>query len=256
MKILFIGDIYGEPGRRTLKEFLPQLKREHQPNIIIVNAENSADNGRGITDKYYKELMSMGVTTITMGNHVWGQSSLKNYIDEAHICRAANFNTAPGKPYDLINYNGKTLLVMNLLGRTYMEANLNNPFLVAKDILETVKPDYSLIDFHAEATSEKIAFGYYLDGLASVIVGTHTHIQTADERILPRGTIYITDVGMTGPLNGVIGVKQSIVINRFLNGFTTPNEVAEGDRQLNGVIIDLDLKTIKRIHLETNEASL
>lgn len=252
MRILFIGDIYGEPGRKMLKEQLPKLKIEHNPNIIIVNAENSADNGRGITDKYYKELMSMGVSTITMGNHVWGQASLKNYIDDAHICRAANFNEAPGKLYDLINYNGKKLLVMNLLGRTYMEANLNNPFLVAKEILETVKPDYSFIDFHAEATSEKISLGHYLDGLATVIVGTHTHVQTADERILPKGTIYITDVGMTGPLNGIIGVKQEIVINRFLNGFTIPNEVAEGPLQLNGVIIDLTFKTIKRIHIESN----
>ena len=250
MRILFIGDIYGEPGRKILKEQLPNLKREYKPNVIIVNAENSADNGRGITDKYYKELMSMGVTTITMGNHVWGQASLKDYIDEAHICRAANFNEAPGKQYDLINYNGKKLLVMNLLGRTYMEANLNNPFILAKEIITSVKPDYSFIDFHAEATSEKVALGHYLDGLASVVVGTHTHIQTADERVLPKGTIYITDVGMTGPLNGIIGVRKDIVINRFLNGYTIPNEVEEGVVQLNGVIIDLDFKTIERIHIE------
>ncbi len=249
MRILFIGDIYGPPGRKILKEKLPYLKNEYKPNIIIVNAENSANNGRGITDKYYKELMEMGVTTITMGNHVWGQESLKSYIDDAHICRPANYNSAPGKQYDLINYNGKKLLVMNLLGRTYMEANLNNPFLVAETILKEVKPDYSFIDFHAEATSEKVAFGHYLDGLASVIVGTHTHIPTADERVLPKGTLYITDVGMTGPLNGIIGVEKEIVINRFLNGYTMPNKVAEGPVQLNAVIIDLELKKIERINL-------
>lgn len=250
MRVLFIGDVYGEPGRDILASKLPYLKKEYKPNIIIVNAENSANNGRGITDKYYKELMSLGVSAITMGNHVWGQASLKEYIDESRIYRPANYNEAPGKPYGLINYNGKTLLVMNLLGRTFMEANLNNPFHVAKEILMAVKPDYSLIDFHAEATSEKVALGHYLDGIVTAIVGTHTHVQTADERCLPKGTLYITDVGMTGPLNGIIGVDKDIVINRFLNGFTTPNEIAKGSVQLNAVIMDFDNQTMKRIHLE------
>ncbi|MDD2260056.1 MAG: TIGR00282 family metallophosphoesterase [Acholeplasmataceae bacterium] len=250
MKILFVGDIYGEAGRNYFKENLPFLKETYKPNLIIVNAENSANNGRGITDKFYKELMEMGVSSITMGNHVWGQKSLADYIDSAHICRPANYNDAPGKQYDLINYNGKTLMVMNFLGRTFMDANLDNPFTLAKKLIETVKPDYSFIDFHAEATSEKIAFGHYLDGIASVIVGTHTHVPTADERSLPKGTLYISDVGMTGPLNGIIGVKREIVINRFLNGFTRPNEVEEGKRQLNAVMVDLNQNSINRIHIE------
>lgn len=250
MKILFVGDIYGEAGRNYFKENLPVLKETYKPNLIIVNAENSANNGRGITDKYYKELMEMGVSSITMGNHVWGQKSLVDYIDNAHICRPANYHDAPGKQYDLINYNGKTLMVMNLLGRTFMDANLDNPFTLAKKLIETVKPDYSFIDFHAEATSEKVAFGHYLDGIASVIVGTHTHVPTADERSLPKGTLYITDVGMTGPLNGIIGVKREIVINRFLNGFTIPNEVEEGKRQLNAVLVDLNQNSIQRIHIQ------
>ena len=154
--------------------------------------------------------MEMGVSSITMGNHVWGQKSLADYIDSAHICRPANYNDAPGKQYDLINIIGKTLMVMNFLGRTFMDANLDNPFTLAKKLIETVKPDYSFIDFHAEATSEKIAFGHYLDGIASVIVGTHTHVPTADERSLPKGTLYISDVGMTGPLNGIIGLKEKL----------------------------------------------
>ncbi|NLN50144.1 MAG: TIGR00282 family metallophosphoesterase [Acholeplasmataceae bacterium] len=250
MKVLFIGDIYSRPGREILAKTLPDLKQTYKPNLIIVNAENSANNGRGITEDYYNELMSMGVATITMGNHVWGQKQLLDFIDDAHICRPANFYEAPGKQYDLINYNGKSFLVMNLLGRTFMDANLENPFLVAQRILDEVKPDYSLIDFHAEATSEKIALGHFLDGKLTALVGTHTHIPTADERRLPKGTLYITDVGMTGPLDGIIGVDKDIVIKRFLNGYTRPNKVALTKNQLNAVIMDFEAMTIQRIHLE------
>lgn len=247
MKILFIGDIYGKPGREYLEKHLPSLKATYKPNIIIVNAENSANNGRGIPDNYHKDLMKMGVSAITMGNHVWGQKNLMDYIDDSNIVRPLNYKSAPGKGYLLINYNGKTLLVINLLGRTYMDANLENPFFMAKELIEEIKPDYSFIDFHAEATSEKVSLGHYLDGIASVIVGTHTHIQTADERVLPKGTLYITDVGMTGPLNGIIGVDRDIVINRFLYGYTVPNKITETESQLNGVIVDLEAKTIRRI---------
>ncbi len=249
MKILFVGDIYGKIGREYLKSKLPELKSTYQPNIIIVNGENSANNGRGITFNYYKELMELGVSTITMGNHVWDQRKITDFIDDVHICRPANYYQAPGKQYDLINYNGKTLLVMNLLGRTFMDANLENPFHLAKKIIKEVNPTYSFIDFHAEATSEKIAFAFYLDGIASAIVGTHTHVQTADERVLPKGTLFITDVGMTGPRDGVIGVKKEIAIHRFLNGYTMPVEVADSSPQLSAVLIDLANKTIKRIYL-------
>lgn len=250
MKVLFVGDVYGAPGRNYLKEQLPNLKNEYKPNIIIVNAENSANNGRSITEDYYVELMRLGITTITTGNHVWGNDKLKGFIDKAHIIRPANFYTAPGKGYDLIKYNDKTLLVINLLGRTFMNNNLENPFLVAEKIISEVPADYIFIDFHAEATSEKISLGHYLDGKVNAIVGTHTHVQTADERVLPNGTLYITDVGMTGPLDGVIGVEKEIVIERFVSGHSRPNKVAETKNQLNAVIMDFDLKTIKRIHLE------
>lgn len=251
MKILFIGDIYGEPGRKMVKEYLPYLKNTYKPNLIVVNGENSANNGRGIKEEYYKELMKMGVSVVTMGNHVWGQQELHNFIDGSNIARPANFLEAPGKQYVLINYNDKKVLIINLLGRTFMDYNLENPFVMAKNIIKTVDHDYSLVDFHAEATSEKIALGHYLDGVASAVVGTHTHVQTADERVLPKGTLYISDVGMTGPLNGVIGVSKEIVINRFLNGYTIPNKVEEGDKQLNAVIIDFFKKTIERIHIES-----
>lgn len=249
MKVLFIGDVYGKPGREMIYKHLPYLKTQHKPHAIIVNAENSGNNGRGITFEFYKELMSLGVTTITMGNHIWGQKELPNFIEDSHICRPANYYKAPGKMYDLINFNDKTLLVINLLGRTYMDSNLENPFILAKQIIEQVNPTYSVIDFHAEATSEKIALGHYLDGIATAIVGTHTHVPTADNRLLPKGTLYITDVGMTGPLDGIIGVEKEIVINRFLYGHSRPNKVANTTNQLNAVIMDFSTKTIERIQI-------
>lgn len=250
MRVLFVGDIYGKPGREYFKEQLPKLKAEHKPNIVIVNAENSGNNGRSITEEFYTELMKLGVSTVTMGNHVWGNSKLLDFIDDAHIVRPANYYSAPGKGYDLIQYNDKKLLVINLLGRTFLNISLENPFLVADKIINEVEADYILIDFHAEATSEKVALGHYLDGRVTAVVGTHTHVPTADERVLPKGTIYITDVGMTGPLDGIIGVDKEIVINRFKDGYSRPNKVATTKNQLNAVIMDFDDKTIERIHLE------
>lgn len=250
MKILFVGDIYGEPGRKMLLNNLEELKQTYRPNIIIVNAENSANNGRGITQKFYKELMQAGVHSITMGNHVWGQNELTEFIYDSRVVRPINFIEAPGKGHDVIKYNNQTLLVVNALGRTFMNANLESPFFEIEKVIDAVKTDYVFVDFHAEATSEKVALGHYLDGKASVVVGTHTHIQTADERVLPKGTLYITDVGMTGPLDGIIGVEKDIVIKRFIHGHSAPNQVAITRNQLNAVIIDLKQKTIKRIHLE------
>ena len=250
MKILFVGDIYGEPGRKMLLNNLEELKQTYRPNIIIVNAENSANNGRGITQKFYKELMQAGVHSVTMGNHVWGQNELTEFIYDSRVVRPINFLEAPGKGYDVIKYNNQTLLVVNALGRTFMNANLESPFFEIEKVIDAVKTDYVFVDFHAEATSEKVALGHYLDGKASVVVGTHTHIQTADERVLPKGTLYITDVGMTGPLDGIIGVEKDIVIKRFIHGHSQPNQVAITKNQLNAVIIDLKQKTIKRIHLE------
>ncbi|HKL60873.1 MAG TPA: TIGR00282 family metallophosphoesterase [Acholeplasma sp.] len=249
MKILFIGDIYGEPGRNMLLNHLDALKTDYKPNVIIVNSENSSNNGRGMTKQFYKQMMSAGVSCVTMGNHVWGNSELFEYIDDSHVVRPANFLVAPGKGYDIIRYNDKTLLVINLLGRTYMNANIENPFFVAKELIEEHQATYTFIDFHAEATSEKVAFAHFLDGKVSAIVGTHTHVPTADERMLDGGTLYITDVGMTGPLDGVIGVDKKIVIDRFLFGFSKQNEVAQTKNQLNAVFMDLDKKTIKRIQI-------
>jgi metallophosphoesterase (TIGR00282 family) len=250
MKVLFIGDIYGRPGLDMLNEHLPDLKSRFKPNVIIANGEN-ASHGRGISLKIYKELMSLGISAITMGNWVWGHKELFEFIEDSNVIRPINYRQAPGKGYVTINYNGTKLLVINALGRTFMNANMDCPFITIEKLIETEDAKYTLVDFHAEATSEKVALGHYLDGKVDAILGTHTHVPTADNRKLPHGTLYITDVGMTGPLNGVIGVTKEIVIDRFLNGFSIPNEVAPGTKQLNAVFLDLEKKTIERIHIES-----
>ncbi len=256
MKILFIGDIYGESGISYFLENIDFLRRQYQPNIIIVNAENSA-NGRGITKDIYKRLMAAGVGLITMGNHTFKNDELKTFIEGSRVIRPINDTIQIGDGYQVINYNGKRLLVLNALGKVFMLEQYESPFRKIMEIIESVPHDYSLLDIHAEATSEKVALGHYLDGKVDAIVGTHTHIQTNDNRILPNGTLYISDVGMTGPLNGVIGVTKEIIVERFLNGISRPNEVASGPRQLNGVIIILEpKKSIDKIHLEETAKEL
>lgn len=250
MRVLFIGDIYGKPGIDILTELLPRIKEEYKPNLIIANAEN-AHYGRGINLKIYKELMSLGIQVITMGNWVWGNKELFEFIDGSNIVRPFNFREAPGKGFLSINYNGQKVLIINALGKTFMNPQVGCPFTGIDEILKENPADYTIVDFHAEATSEKVALGHYLDGRVTAVLGTHTHIPTADERALPLGSLYITDVGMTGPREGVIGVSKDIVLNRFLNGYSTPNEVATGPKQLNAVMMDFRLKTIKRIHLES-----
>lgn len=248
MKIMFIGDIYGKPGFDILKEYFEILKDEHKPNIIIVNAENIAD-GRGITEDIYKELMKLGIHAITMGNWTWGNYEIYNFIEDSKVIRPANYLKAPGEGYKIINYNDKKILIISLLGRIFMNANLSNPFITIDDILEKEKADYIFVDFHAEATSEKVALGHYLDGRVNAIVGTHTHVQTNDNRVLPNGTLYITDVGMTGPLDGIIGVDREIVLERFITGFSRGNIVAKGPTQLSGVVLDFNKNTIDKIHI-------
>lgn len=250
MKILMVGDIYGESGLDILTKELPDLKQTYKPHLIIVNAEN-ASQGRGITKKIYKQLMELGVHVVTMGNHVFANKELATFIDESNIIRPINFLNVPGKGYIIYQFNQTKVLVINALGRAFMNLSLENPFTQIESILKTVDHDYSVIDFHAEATSEKVALGHYLDGLATIVFGTHTHVQTNDARILPKGTFYLTDVGMTGPLNGVIGVSKEIVIERFINGHSGSNVVAEGKKQLNAWCVDTESKTWNLIHLES-----
>lgn len=240
MRILFIGDVYGEPGRKILKKYLPILKKKYNYNFLIVNGENSCNNGRGISLEIYKEFMNLGVNCITMGNHTYGNKELDSFIEDSNVIRPANFYETPGKGYRTFNYNNKKITVINVMGRAFLNIPLECPFKTCDNIIKDLNSDYIIVDIHAEATSEKVALGWYLDGRVSAVVGTHTHIQTADERLLNNNTLYITDVGMTGPRDEIIGVSKEIVITRFLKGYSGPNKVVDGPRQLNGVILDLD----------------
>ncbi len=252
MRILFIGDIVGKPGRRGIKELLPALVKDHSIDIIIANAENAAA-GKGLTREIAHELFDQGIAFLTMGNHVWAQREIMDFIgQESRLIRPANYPPgAPGKGSGFIRHAGKKIGVINLSGRVYMNP-LDDPFAEASKIVAQMSQETSiiLVDFHAEATSEKVAMGWFLDGRVSAVLGTHTHVQTADGRILPQGTAYITDVGMTGPQDSVLGVKKEIIINRFLTQLPAKFELAGGAIQLNAVVMDIDEQTGKARSIE------
>ncbi|PKM61846.1 MAG: TIGR00282 family metallophosphoesterase [Firmicutes bacterium HGW-Firmicutes-4] len=247
MNILILGDVYGRPGRRILKDQLTHLITAHQIDFTIVNGEN-ASGGNGLSTKNAKELLRLPIDVITMGNHVWQQKELLETIaDFPQIIRPLNYpDPCPGKGYDfftctLKNAVTKKICVVNLSGQIFMP-NLNCPFNAMVPLMETLKAsaDLVIIDFHAEATSEKIAFGYFMDGWATAVYGTHTHVQTADERILAGGTAYITDIGMTGPLDGVIGVDRQIILDTMLTKRPNRFVTATGNVQINGIILEVD----------------
>lgn len=260
MNVLFIGDIFGSLGRETVKKYLEEIINAYNVSFVIANGENAA-HGRGITETMYNELLENGINVLTMGNHTFDNHDIFNFIDSAKVLlRPANMDkSVPGKGYDIFTINDIKIGVINLMGRTYMPP-VNCPFRTFDEIYDIIKSITPIIvvDFHAEATSEKIAFGYYVDGKATAIIGTHTHVQTADNRILSNGTAYITDVGMTGPLNGVIGVEKDNVINRFINGLPSRfNPVENGDIQFSAVILNIDSQTgkakeIRRIYITEN----
>ncbi len=239
LRILFIGDIVGAVGRKALKEELPKLISEHRPDVIIANGENVAA-GKGITKVLANELFGMGIHLLTMGNHTWDQKDIFDFIDdEQRIVRPANFpEGVPGKGFITLKIKGHELTIINLQGRTFMPA-IDCPFRSVDQILRQVRSKFIFVDFHAEATSEKLAMGWYLDGRVSAMVGTHTHVQTNDSRIFSQGTAYITDVGMTGPFDGILGVQKEIVIQRFLKQLPARFTIDEGKYQLNAVCIDL-----------------
>lgn len=248
VKILFIGDVVGSPGRNMLTEYLPKLKEKYRPQITIVNGENAAA-GKGITEKIYKQFLNLGIQTITMGNHTWNKREIIDFIDEApYLIRPANFpDNNPGKGIVYIKSNEYEIAVINLQGRVFLDPH-DDPFTKADELISEARKRTNLIfiDFHAEVTSEKQAFGWYVDGRVSAVIGTHTHTQTADERILPNGTAYLTDAGMTGPYDSILGVDKTSVINRFLTNMPTRFEVdKQGRNQLNGCIIDIDVATGK-----------
>jgi metallophosphoesterase (TIGR00282 family) len=258
-RLLFIGDVIGRPGRVAVGITLPELKKQYKPQLVIANGENLA-GGLGITKETAEELFSYGVDILTTGNHVWDRKEILEYIDlDDRILRPANYpEGVPGKGYVVLDTKRESgnpvqyrVAVFNLSGRIFM-APLDDPFVAAKDIIPKLREETNMIilDFHAEATSEKIAMGWYLDGEVSAVIGTHTHVQTADETILPNHTAYITDVGMTGPINSVIGVEKDLIIQRFLTQMPTRFDVAKGDVILAGVIVDIDPVTGKAISIE------
>lgn len=243
MRILFIGDIVGKIGRKAISTYLPKIKQSYRPTVSIVNAENAA-HGKGLTEKIYKQLLREGVDFMTMGNHTYGQREIYDFIDDANrMVRPANFpEEAPGVGMRYIQINEKKLAIINLQGRSFMQ-DIDDPFKKEDQLIEEARKvtPYIFVDFHAETTSEKNAMGWYLDGRVSAVVGTHTHIQTSDSRVLPNGTGYITDVGMTGYYDGILGINREEVINRFITSLPQRHVVPdEGRSVLSGVIIDLD----------------
>lgn len=245
MKILTVGDIVGENGLNKLKEILPNLKQRERIDFVIVNGENVA-GGMGITSKDFKQILFSGADVVTLGNHTWSKKDVFNIIDDEKLLRPANYpKDVVGKGYNIYNYKNKKMAVINLIGRTNMGVLSENPFLEADNIIEKIKDkvDYIIIDFHAEATAEKIALANYLDGKVNIIFGTHTHVQTADEMILPKGTAYITDIGMTGPINSVIGMDKKASIKRFVTTLPEKYKIADGESKFNSCLFELDDET-------------
>ena len=247
MKILAVGDLVGEGGVKKLKELLPKIREEEKIDFVIVNAENSA-GGMGITTKIFNELKALNIDAMTMGNHTWGKKDIFTFIDDPKLLRPANYpNNVPGKGYGIYNCKGKKICVVNLIGRTDMNVLSENPFQKMQEILKEVRSqaDIIILDFHAEATAEKIAMGYYLDGKITAMFGTHTHVQTADEKILEHGTGYITDIGMTGPIKSVIGMDMVASIKRFETTLPERYKLAEGNCMLNGCIFEINDETCR-----------
>lgn len=252
MNVLFIGDIVGNPGRKAVKEMIRTLKKDMQIDFFIANGENSA-GGSGITYVVAQELYKSGIHAITLGNHTWSKREITNFIDsDTCIVRPANYpSELPGKGSAVINGTNSKIGVLNLLGRVYMDS-VDCPFKAAEREIAHLKNFVKviLVDMHAEATSEKSAMAWYLDGRVSCVLGTHTHVQTADERILPCGTAYISDVGMTGPYDGIIGVNKEIVIEKFITHMPLKFEIAHGPVQFNAVYMEIDEKTGKTMKIQ------
>lgn len=246
MRLLFIGDVVGKPGRNTVKELLPEIKKAEKIDLTVANGENIAA-GIGINPRTADELLSYGVDVITTGNHIWAKKDVYEYVDKSdRVIRPANLlESNPGKGFVIFDVAGTAVAVVNLMGIVFMKC-IRDPFQVADALINDLRSRAKVIvvDFHAEATSEKVALGYFLDGRVSALIGTHTHIHTADEKILAGGTAYITDVGMTGPVESVLGVQKELVIERFLTQLPIRWEVADTEEtRMDAVIIDIDKVT-------------
>lgn len=257
MKILAVGDIVGKTGVQSLKSNLPKIITDNKIDFVIVNGENAAD-GMGLTEKLYKEILGCKVDVVTMGNHTWAKKDIFGFIDDQQIIRPANYpSNNPGKGYRIFKCKDKNIAVINLIGRVTMPVLSENPFLEARNIIDKIKDiaDIIVIDFHAEATAEKIALSYYLEGDATIVFGTHTHVQTADEEITNKGTGFISDIGMTGPINSVIGMDVGASVKRFVTSLPERYKLAEGSCMFNGCIFDINdkdcrVKSIQRINIK------
>jgi hypothetical protein len=261
MRILILGDIVGRPARRAVRELVPGIIQREGIDLALANAENAA-GGMGVDVKSAQELFSSGIHVLTSGNHIWKKKEIFSYLDEhSYLLRPANYpDGAPGRGWCEWQKNGLRALIINVQGRVFMPNHVDDPFRTVDRILREhgQHSRVVIVDMHAEATSEKNAMGWYLDGRASAVFGTHTHVQTADERILPNGTAYITDLGMCGPFDSVIGIERDIVINGFLTQLPRKFEVAQDNVVLQGVVVDLDPGTgkahdIRRLRLHADE---
>ncbi|MDD4000884.1 MAG: TIGR00282 family metallophosphoesterase [Bacilli bacterium] len=252
MNILIVGDVYSKLGRASFERNVKKIKEQEKINFLIVNGENTS-HGRGLNEGHYLWYLEQGVNVITLGNHSYHNRSILKYIDNVNnVVRPYNFpDNSPGKGYVTINYNGILITVFQVIGRVFMSEENSDPFKCAQEVLETVKSDIYICDFHGEATSEKVAFGHAFDGKIQIIFGTHTHVQTNDARLLAGGTAYITDVGMTGPLDGVIGVKKDIIIERYLKEGTqrfSPQDT--GKSQFNAILVNINEITKKATKID------
>jgi 2',3'-cyclic-nucleotide 2'-phosphodiesterase len=248
MRVLILGDVVGRPARRAVRDLVPTLIEKEEIDLVIANAENAA-GGMGVDLKSAKELLSAGVQVMTSGNHIWKKKEIYSFLDDQEsLIRPANFPAgAPGKGWCIWQHNGLRALVINLQGRVFMPNHVEDPFRCVDEIIRQhgAQSAVVIVDMHAEATSEKYAMGWYLDGRASVVFGTHTHVQTADERIFPGGTAYITDLGMCGPFDSVIGMEREMVIRGFITQLPRHFEVAQENVVLQGIITDIDEDTGK-----------
>lgn len=268
MRILFIGDIFGRPGRNMVREHFSELVSRYNIDLAIANGENSA-GGFGLTSQIAEELFDLGIDVLTTGNHVWDKRDILDYFQQAatepysparRVLRPANY---PAGTPGFGTFEGKTragvpYAVINLQGRVFM-STIDDPMRVADELIKQTTAKVIFVDIHAEATSEKIALGWYLDGRVTAVIGTHTHVPTADERVLPGGTAYQTDAGMTGPFDGVIGVQKEVIIQKFLNSLPARFEAATGDPRLCGVVIECDeatgrARSIERVMLQNRSA--
>ncbi|MCX6739919.1 MAG: TIGR00282 family metallophosphoesterase [Candidatus Parcubacteria bacterium] len=256
IKILFLGDIFGRIGRKAICQELPKLKKQYEPDLVFANCENLS-HGKGITETTVKEMTEAGIDYFTSGNHIWDKKDAYTLLSkkDCPIIRPANYpENTPGSGEKMITLGTKNILLVNIVGRVFFREDFDCPFHAVERILakyQKQKPSAIIVDFHAEATSEKRAMGFYLDGKVSAVIGSHTHVQTADEQILPDGTAYITDLGFTGAKDSVIGLDKKIIIKNFLTQINEPGEIPEtGTCQINGVYLEINPKTQKTVKVE------